>query len=54
MLDLYSNHIGEKGAEYLAKALKVNTDLHMLDIDTNNIVETGVENMAGGLKIKIS
>ena len=53
-LNLWGNDIGNKGAEHLAEALKVNTSLQKLDLWGNKLRSKGVEYLAETLKVNTS
>ncbi|CAF3159928.1 unnamed protein product, partial [Rotaria socialis] len=49
-LDLYTNQIGDSGAQYLGEALKTNKSLTLLQLQTNQIGDSGAQYLADALK----
>jgi len=47
---LWNNHIGDQGAQFLAKALETNTTLTTLDLCNNHIGDQGAQFLAKALE----
>ncbi|CAF3528138.1 unnamed protein product [Rotaria socialis] len=50
-LDLYTNQIGDSGAQYLGEALKTNKSVTLLQLQTNQIGDSGAQYLADALKV---